>query len=177
MLTEPQEFREKILLEPVSQGADTLRIISGYASHIMASWHISQVNERIGRSVNIELIVGMCKKDMLFRPVHEGFREIMNTSPFFTCRYISEAKAVHTNLYLWEKEGKPFAAYAGSANYTQPAFFGQNDEAMFDCNPEEAEAYLNQCEACSMLCTDPEIEKYITITDTPRRLSIYWDEN
>ena len=172
MLTEPQEFREKILLEPVSQGADTLRIISGYASHTMASWHISQIREMFGKSVNIELIVGMCKKDMMFRPVHEGFREIMNTSPFFTCKYISEAKTVHTKLYLWEKEGRAFTAYGGSANYTQPAFFGQNDEAMFDCNPDEAEVYIDKREARSMLCTAPEIEEHITIIDRPQKLIV-----
>ena len=135
-----QEMREKVLLEPLSQGADTLKIISGYSSHAMASWHISQIRELCGKSVNIELIVGMCKKDMLFRPVHEGFREIMNTSPFFTCRYISEAKAVHTKLYLWEKEGKPDTrknSFYGEWGSTGPGAKGPRVKWAHKINPAD----------------------------------------
>lgn len=172
-----QEMRDKVLLEPVSHGADTLKIISGYASHTMALWHISQINERFGKYINIELIAGMCLSDTLFRPVHDGFREIMKTSPFFTCRYIIQGSTDHSNIYLWEKEGRPFIAYTGSAYYTRSAFFGTQRETLTAYELDEAEEVLDEVEADSMLCTDPAIEEHITITDTPRRLSIYWDES
>ena len=167
-----QEMRDKVLLEPVSQGADTLRIISGYSSHAMASWHISQIRELFGKSVNIELIVGMCLTDMLFRPVHNSFMEIMRNSPFFTCRYIVQGGTDHSKTYLWEKDGRPLAAYTGSANYTQSAFFGTRRETLTVYDIEEAEEVLDEVEADSMLCTDPEIEEHITITDRPQKLIV-----
>ena len=169
-MRDPQEMREKILLEPVSYGADTLRIISGYSSHAMASWHISEIAKRLGKNINIELIVGMCMKDMLFRPVHEGFKELMKNIPSFSCRYIVNGRADHSKTYLWEKEGKPFTAYTGSANYTQPAFFGQHRETMTEYDTDEAEEIFCETEPHTMLCIHPEIEKHIIITDRPQKL-------
>ena len=177
MLSEPQEMREKILFEPVSHGADRLRIISGYSAHTMASWHMAELEERFGQTVDIDLTVGMCCRDMLFRPVHEGFREIMSGTPSFTCKYIVEGSPVHTKLYLWEKDRKPFKAYTGSANYTQPAFFGRNREAMTECDPDEASEYLDGLEPCSMYCTHAEVEEHIIITDRPQRLIVPGAEN
>ena len=43
MLQNPVELRNKILIEPALNGADKLRIISGYAAHTMVSWHISEL--------------------------------------------------------------------------------------------------------------------------------------
>ena len=167
-----QEMREKVLLEPLSQGADTLKIISGYSSHAMASWHISQIRELCGKSLNIELIVGMCLTDALFRPMHEGFKDIMSTSPFFTCRYVIQGGADHSKTYLWEKDGRPLAAYTGSANYTQSAFFGTRRETLTEYDLEEAKEVLDEVEADSMLCTDPDIEKHIVIADRPQKLIV-----
>lgn len=182
MLSGSKELREKILLEPVSQGAEKLRIISGYSAHTMASWHISEIEERFKKAVNIELTVGMCCRDMLFRPVHEGFKSIMENGygdckSKFTCKYIVEGNPVHTKLYLWEKDGRPFRAYTGSANYTQPAFFGRHREAMSECNPEEASEYLSSLEADSMYCTHADIEDKIIITEKPQRLIMPGAEN
>lgn len=170
MLSEPHEMREKILFEPLSLGADTLRIISGYSAHTMASWHINEIHERFGTEPEIELTVGMCMRDMLFRPVHEGFKAVMNERADFVCRYITGGVPVHTKLYLWKKDGKPFRAFTGSANYTQPAFFGRNREAMAECDPDEADYYLDSLEADSMPCTHPDIEKHIIITDRPKKI-------
>lgn len=168
MISDSHELREKILLEPVSTGADKLRIITGYSAHTMASWHIMEIAKRFDRAVNIELTVGMCARDMLFRPVYEGFKALTQDSRYkFTCKYITEGEPVSTNLYLWEKDGVPFKAFTGSANYTQPAFFGGQRETMSECDPKEAAEYIDSLSDCSMLCTSPEIEIRITLTDKP----------
>ena len=105
LLSQANDFREKILLHPISQGADHLRIVSGYATHTMASWHIAEIKDRFGIAVDIDLIVGMCVLDGLSRSVHEGFKEIMRhrqvtAQSRLTCKYVVEGKPVHTKLYL-----------------------------------------------------------------------------
>ena len=171
MISDSHELREKILLEPVSMGADKLRIITGYSAHTMASWHITEIAKRFDRVVNIDLTVGMCARDMLFRPVHEGFKALTQDSRYkFTCKYITEGSPVHTKIYLWEKDGVPFRAFTGSANYTQPAFFGRHREAMSECDSGEAAEYIDSLAGDSMLCTDDGIKDKIIIAERPPRL-------
>ncbi len=134
LLSEPDELREKVLIEPALEGADKLRIITGYATHTMVSWHISELERRCDTPVSIDLIVGMCLRDKLFKSIHEGFKSIMqngyeNCRSDFVCKYIVEGKPVQANLYLWEREGRPFKAFIGSAHYLQPAFFGRQMES------------------------------------------------
>lgn len=175
LLSEPKELREKILFEPVREGADKLRIISGYSAHTMVSWHISELGKRFEAPVSIDLTVGMCIRDKLFKSVHEGFKSLMrngceNYRADFVCKYIVEGKPVHTKLYLWEKDGRPFKAFTGSANYTQPAFFGSQTEEMTECSPEKATESLDRYESLSMYCTHADIEDRIIITEKPQRL-------
>lgn len=171
LLSQANDFCEKILLYPISQRADHLRIVSGYATHTMASWHIAEIKERFGTAVDIDLIVGMCGLDGLSRSVHEGFKEIMRNQHTtaqsrLTCKYVVEGKPVHTKLYLWEKNGNPFCAYMGSANYTQPAFLGLRREAMEECNPSIARDYFEILESDTMYCNHAEVEDKVIITRT-----------
>ncbi len=182
MLSNPSELREKILFEPISHGADKLRIITGYSAHTMVSWHITEIAKRFDRAVNIDLTVGMCIRDRLFRPIHEGFKSIMKNGygdckSKLTCKYITEGSPVHTKIYLWEKDEKPFRAFTGSANYTQPAFFGRHRESMCECDSEEAAEYLDSLEEDSTYCTHADIEDKIIITEKPQRLITLGTEN
>ena len=181
MLQNSKEFRQKILIDPVLNGADKLRIVSGYAAHTMVSWHISELwNQHNKKFIDIDLIVGMCCRDKLFRPVHEGFKDIMKNGYMeskskFTCKYIVDGSPVHTKLYLWEKKGEPFCAYTGSANYTQPAFFGRHREFMTEYDPSEAAEYINSLESDSMFCNHADIEEKIIITERPQNLIMQHD--
>jgi len=38
-------FRDAVLIDPIRQGAESLKIVSGYATHTMASWHIKEISE------------------------------------------------------------------------------------------------------------------------------------
>ena len=40
-----EELMNKVLLDPIRNGADKLIIISGYVSHNMASWHMKKISE------------------------------------------------------------------------------------------------------------------------------------
>lgn len=161
-------LRDTILLNPLSLGADTLKIISGYASDTMASWHIKRVSEQYNLPLKIMLIVGMCRTEGINETVHNGFKELMtaNDLPFhstLSCQYVCEGAPVHSKLYLWEKNGLPIQSFTGSANYTQTAFFGGKREAMEDCDPYEAQKYFQMIEQDSIYCNHAEINEYITI--------------
>jgi len=166
-------FRDMVLIDPIRQGADNLKIISGYATNTMASWHIKKISESIERAhtITIKLIIGMCGFDGVSHSVHEGFKSIVarNNTPFqsnFYCQYIVEGSPVHSKLYLWERNGSPFRAYMGSANYTQAAFSPQRRELLQECDPILAMDYFNLIENNSMYCNHAEIEDRILIKPT-----------
>lgn len=169
-------FREKILLDPIQIGADNLKIVSGYATHTMASWHLTEIASLFHNPISITLIVGMCKYDGLSVAVHNGFKELMNNMNLpnrskFMCQYICDGIPVHSKLYLWEKAGKPLCAYMGSANYTQVAFSPTRGEILTECDCNDAEKYFESVEGKSIYCNHGEIEEYITLMPTHPVLS------
>lgn len=70
MLT--QNLFERVLLEPANQSANTLYIVSGYASATMVSRHFIQLIKNKKR-VRVELIVGMAIHDGISKKDHTGF--------------------------------------------------------------------------------------------------------
>ena len=171
-----KDFRELVLLDPIRQGAECLKIISGYATHTMASWHIKEISDKKRNPIKITLIVGMCPFDGISEAVHEGFKSIMsrNGTPHqsdFLCQYIIEGVPVHSKLYIWERNGTPFLAYMGSANYTQSAFSRKRRELIQECDPVEALAYFESIEGNTMYCNHAEIEDKIVLTQAHPVLS------
>ncbi len=162
------DLRNKILLEPLQDGANHLKIVSGYATHTMASWHLTEIASRYDAPVDIILVVGMCGYDGLSISVHEGFKSLVDNNYFdddvhFSCQYVYESTLVHSKLYLWEKGGMPIKAYIGSANYTQTAFSNLRREIMTECDPNEALIYFDNIEANSIYCNHQEVEDFITL--------------
>ena len=166
-------FRDEVLIDPIKQGADSLKIVSGYATNTMASWHIKKIAESDQKlnPITITLLLGMCVRDGIPLSIHEGFKSIVaendksQKSNFF-CQYVVERAPVHSKLYLWESNGVPFKAFIGSANYTQSAFSPVQRELLQECDPEIALEYFNEIESDTMYCTHAEIEEKILIKPT-----------
>jgi len=163
-------FRDMVLLDPIRQGADNLKIISGYATNTMASWHIKQIAESENRlsPINIILVVGMCGYDGISQSVHEGFKALVarNNTPHqsnFACQYVLDGIPVHSKLYLWERNGHPFCAFMGSANYTQSAFSRSRKELLHECDPLQALGYFKELEGVSIRCDHAEVDDKIII--------------
>lgn len=147
----------KILIDPIARGAQRLLLLSGYATPTMASWHMMKIKELGINPIELNLIVGMTKFDGLTMDAHEGFKQLVNArngSNFskFQCQYIFQGAPVHSKIYIWLKDEKPFEAYTGSANYTQAGFSTNRREYVVPCNPEEAFDYFNQVECDSIYC-------------------------
>jgi hypothetical protein len=158
---------ERVLINPIKQGADKLAIVSGYASPTMASWHMKMINHLKLRPIEISLIVGMCPLDGISINAHEGFKQLVTMHdpqfPKFVCQYVYEGAPVHSKLYIWIKSGTPVQAFAGSANYTQSGFSMSRREYVIPCKPDEALNYYNRIEKDTIYCNHSEVEDCVLL--------------
>ncbi len=162
------DLEQKVLIEPAKEGANELRIVSAYASPSMVAWHMQNIADLNLQPIQIKLIVGMCPFDGLSKVTHLGFKKLSESDlgpdySTFSCHYVYKAPAVHSKLYLWMKNGKPYKAFSGSANYTLKGFSKDCDEFITECNLDEAIAYFDEVEAKTIYCTANEVENYIRI--------------
>lgn len=158
---------QEVLLEPIHMGANKLIIISGYVSHIMASWHIKRISELSLSPIDITLTVGMCPIEGLNEDIHEGLRELVALKDAsyskLDCKYVYQGNPVHSKVYIWLKENKPFKAFAGSANYTQKGFSSRQREYMVECDPEVAYKYYLELENDTIVCNHSEVDDYVRL--------------
>ena len=168
MLTE-NLYRE-VLLAPAKKGADTLYIVSGYASAGMADQHIREVQGLLKSRkspVQVNLIVGMTAKDGIQESAHLGFVSLMDKTMkgVFTCGYIPEPPPIHAKVYAWFRGDKPVAGHVGSANYTQQGFLRNQREVMALGDPVELRGYYQNAAKMSCLCTHQDVQGLIKKDD------------
>ena len=160
-----EELMNKVLLDPIRNGADKLIIISGYVSHNMASWHMKKISEESLPPIKISLIAGMYPVDGVNIELHEGLKGLVDfrdeNYSSFECKYVYQGTPVHSKVYLWLKDGIPYIAFAGSANYTQNGFGKSQREYIVECDPNEAYEFYHLVESDSIICNHNEIEEYI----------------
>lgn len=167
-----EHLAEAILFDPLNSDVDELYILSGYATPNMLSWYLKNIYHKTLTPIQIHLLVGMVPFDRLSVSVHEGFvqlvaSELPHEVEALECSYIYETPAVHTNLYIWAKNGSAVKAFMGSANFIQSSFVGHHrQELMAVCNPGEAMEYYHSLVGRSIYCNHAEIEEYIILQPT-----------
>lgn len=160
-----KDLIKSIFINPIKQGADTLYIVSGYATPNMASWLFKYTSNM--RPIDVKLIFGRAMEGISM-PIHKSFIEL-SKNPFsksyrsFSCQYVYQNSPVNANLYLWFKNNIPFIAFSGSANFIQKSFSKSQREIMLDCDPNEAAAYFEEIEGDTIYCYNSEVEEYIPI--------------
>ncbi|MCL2148367.1 MAG: NgoFVII family restriction endonuclease [Methanomassiliicoccaceae archaeon] len=164
--TSKNELLEEVLINP-SDYCDELHIISGYATSSMAKRHLEQLDalhKGTGRGVKVHLVIGMIPKDGLSAVEHEGFKAIKSSRRGFNCSYVMVNRpATHAKAYIWLKDGIPQKAYAGSANYSQNAFYGGQVEMMVSMDSSEAESFFQSLSRDTAYCDIDEIEDMVNI--------------
>lgn len=140
---------EKVLLAPAQEGADSLSVLTGYATPAMLSRHRGDLTALLGRTVALDLIVGMAGNDGLPKVWHSGFSKLRNgvAEDVLRIRYVRPGFAVHSKVYVWSKGGVPMRAFLGSANYTQSGFSLLSDsvarsEVLTEVDAQFAFAYI-----------------------------------
>ncbi len=159
-------FYEQVLIEPIMQGCNRIRIISGYATSAMAFHYLNDLHNR-QYQVNLDLIVGMSVVDGVSLSNHNGFKKLVSEESeyydYFKCSYIYSGKPVHSKLYAWYRDNEFITAFIGSANFTQTAFrYREKDILTTDCD-EGIVKYIENIEDDSIYCNHSDAENLVTI--------------
>ena len=149
---------EYALIKPAlaAKPADELFIVSGYASHALASGHISVLKSK-SKAVNIDLIYGMAGEGVSDVD-YLGFKSLHNHAEYaydgsFDCRYVRRPTTVHAKVYVWCRHGIPLVAFSGSANYTNNGFKAQKRvEVLSECDPVSAFDFYNKIKKGTVPC-------------------------
>jgi hypothetical protein len=116
------DLRKKVLLDPPKDGkADSLFIVSGYASPGYAKNHLDSLIEAHAHKIEVTLLIGMRSNlDWAKR------EEYLNLEATYEDRlrvfYANSGPEVHSKLYAWFSGEDPVAGFSGSANYTSNGF-------------------------------------------------------
>lgn len=110
-----------ILIEPVTDGFDTLFAISGYASATFARRHVTDLLT-INKEISINLIIGMPRSlsdHAAFLKLHEEFKGKFSA---YYYKYNSKNPPIHSKIFTWKNHKNDLITYSGSANYSQYGF-------------------------------------------------------
>lgn len=120
---------ERVLLVPaIENHADSLTIVSGYATPAMASRHIEALIAQRTHLRAIELVIGMTGESGLPISVLRGFLSLRNLSStqMLSVSCLPRGQSDHVKGYVWFRGSTPVEGWQGSANYTQVAFDSTN---------------------------------------------------
>lgn len=163
------EIPKAVLFDPLGMDVNELYIVSGYATPTMLSWYMKNLYHKTHLPIRISLMVGMVPFDGISVSVHEGFIQLIRDDKpqeieRLECSYIYDFPSVHSNLFIWAKDGVPKTAFAGSANFVQSSFVGHHrQEVMIHCDPETAINYYRSLIGRSIYAQHAEIEEYVQI--------------
>ena len=181
------------LIQPLfsRQAPDTLRIVSGYATHAMASRHLLEETAKRQRKLAVDLIYGMAGVDGVRKSDHLGFISLEGQSEFryngaFACAYVKKPRSVHSKVYVWCKGDVPVQAFIGSANYSEAGFNSINrTETLAECDPVSALDFFLETKKTTVPCAKanhdrdfpPKLRGYEIPAKTNQSLMIETDEN
>ena len=160
-----KDLFEYALMRPrfSSMSPDTLRIVSGYATHAMAARHLIEMNAK-RRGLNIDLIYGMAGHDGVSKINHLGFMSLGVHSEFdydgtFACSYVKKPKSVHSKVYVWCRGDCPVQAFIGSVNYSESGFnLPSRTETLAECDPVSALEYFHETKKATVPCREANRE-------------------
>ncbi len=162
------------LIEPALRHEKTrLQIVSGFATGSMARHHLDEL-AKCGANASIELIVGMTNRSGIEKAQHKVLCDLAQNRAYgmdFSCRYIARNSPVHAKTYVWLNDSGPFAAFCGSANYTQPGFGltqPKQIEAVTQADPVLAAKFYDERLPYTIDCLDETVTDYVTLTKAGR---------
>lgn len=161
---------DKILMPPTSDAA-RLVIVSGYGSPAMAHRHKRMLDEADRGDVCVEVILGMTVREGLPQSAHRSYQQLAEASDGrFTFAYVCEGAPVHAKVYVWlGSEGEVVRAFAGSANYSQTAFFDPGyGEAMEQVEDGHvALAFVEEVRRRALSCLEKDVaDRVRLVADT-----------
>ena len=165
------------LINPLlsSDAPDTLCIVSGYATHAMASRHLI-ASTAMRKRLSVDLVYGMAGSDGVRKENHLGFISLSKKKEFaydgsFDCSYVKKPLSVHSKVYVWCKGRMPVRAFIGSANYSENGFrVNGRIETLSECDPETALSFFKKIKGKSVRCTKANRER--DFAAKPRKFNV-----
>ena len=163
------ELYRRVLIDPCArQGADELRVVSGYSTANMVSQHMEFLSDH-NQVIALKLVVGMAKRDGIERAQHLAFQKLCThgaSGSEVSSEYTVRGNPVHAKSYVWLRDGHPVSAFAGSANYTRTGFGRAQIECMSEIDPKAALDFFNLCRRNSADCLNDDIETMVAVTES-----------
>lgn len=187
-----KELFNYALINPLfsAYAPDTLRIVSGYATHAMASRHLLETTSKKKR-LAVDLVYGMAGVDGVRKSDHLGFISLEGHKEFqydgsFSCAYVKKPWSIHSKVYVWCKGERPVMAFIGSANYSENGFHSVNrTETLAECDPISALDFFWKTKKKTVPCIKanrdkdfpPKLRGYEIPTKVNQSLMIETDED
>jgi len=161
MLTD--DIFNEILIKPAQAGADSLFIVSAYATPALVAGHF----DVLPSNVKIKLIIGMAGKEGILAAHHQAYNRLQREDypGRFECYYLVNGEPVHSKLYVWTINDWPMYAYLGSANYSYNGM-KSNREVMENTDANDAYKYFQNLLNDSISCTDPKVLTCVSLHET-----------
>lgn len=163
---------EELLIAPARAGGNKLTILSGYATPEMVSQHFNMFLRKLPgerrKNMEVQLVYGMSGIDGVPTRAHAGFVELSENlvDGRFSCFYVRRQKSFHDKIYLWWRDGRPWRAWTGSANYTQNGFgignrSAMHHESVVEIDPDVARTIIDKACSDSISANSEEIENHV----------------
>lgn len=169
------EVVEKILFNPVKEGANRLCILTRGATPSMVSWVLKSYEELGILNVTIELIICDALNEGINKGAHESFKELHGTRYTdkwgnFSCSYLFQPPTLEdNNYYVWLNDERIIKAFEVSGSFTQQYFLHDIKENIKEVDASFAYDIYKKMEKRSIYCTHAEVDEYITFRSSGER--------
>ncbi|WP_283154140.1 restriction endonuclease PLD domain-containing protein [Guptibacillus hwajinpoensis] len=153
-----EDIYRKILRTPYEDGLRTLKVLSGYASAAFVYHFLDEFPD-----VNLELTIGMAKKDGINTWNHQEFVKMTKESTNIKIYYYTGAPPIHIKALLWENQLliHESQAFIGSANFSWNGFRDHQELMTKVDSIKVNEIISNTTERIE--CVDSNVEEYIKL--------------
>lgn len=151
------DFEEHVIKVPYEEQYGDLKILSGYAS----ATYLQKIVDTYPK-INIELIIGMAKKDGIPKKDHALFKQIATTHPNIHIYYQTSSIPTHRKIYAWVSDDIVQAGFVGSANFSFGGFEKHNEQLVTYNYDDLLHSFDN---ILYKSCLDKDIEDFIRFVD------------
>ncbi|MBY0001441.1 NgoFVII family restriction endonuclease [Priestia aryabhattai] len=138
-----------------------IKILTGYASSAFLFHILEQYPD-----IEIDLIIGMAKKDGINSWDHERYLQLVNEYPKVNIYYRTLSPGIHSKIYYWydDEYTDNSITFVGSANFSWNGFRDQI-ELLVEANHENIDQVFNVAKLHLISCTNPNVEEHINFVN------------
>ncbi|MBR1708795.1 MAG: NgoFVII family restriction endonuclease [Clostridia bacterium] len=162
---------QRLLFDPIQEGANRLCIMTSHATPNMASWLLKSYEEHGASHVSVEMIVGDTLTNGIDSFTHEAYKLLQGNRSSgnygkFTCCYLYLPPELQRNTYIWLNFDSPQKAFTCSHDFTQAALLRRQSASVSERSAVNSYRQYEATTNRAIFCTHAEVEEYVTITSS-----------